>query len=401
MKNLLLCLCLFPALAFAQVKAELSGNVEAQTRYSWNNEKAKKDLAQDWDQEEFNLIYGNVNGKLEFINSRLETNVFGRHSKSDLYQDPSAPQLNEYFAPRIFTFPQRLVARDVFKLQHVDEGSDHRSELILNKLYYEWDYDQHRFMVGRMYINYGLGEIFNPINPFNQPTGLTAISQVAQGNDGLNFEFFVNDKYTVDFYFLGDKSIDGYEGQIDRTMWIHGEYQASENLQLDYVVGEDQKRHKLGGQVRYNFSEAMIFAQALYQTDFVTDKESHPLWDALLGYDQQVTNKWHVRGEAGYQKKNRFLENTASFNERFLPTEYFIALSNQYEVHPLAKVNGTIINDVKTGFTYFIMKNTVDLGHSVELDIFGYIPVAKGNDIENQAQKLVTTDVGAALRAFF
>ena len=111
-----------------------------------------------------------------------------------MYQDPKNPAVNEYIAPNIFTFPQKLVARDVFKLQYNDVKSDQRSEVILNKLFYEWDYDEHRFMIGRMYINYGQGEIFNPINPFNQPTGLTAISQVAQGNDGFNFEFFVNDK---------------------------------------------------------------------------------------------------------------------------------------------------------------------------------------------------------------
>jgi hypothetical protein len=400
MKTYLLLLLLIPLSSWAQVKGEISGNVEAQTRHTWNNQAAQDDLAQDWEEENFHLFYGNLNGKLQFKGSRLESNVFARHSQSNLYQDPKNPAVSEYIAPKIFTFPQKLVARDVFKLQYTEEGSDYRSELILNKLFYVWDYEEHRFMIGRMYINYGQGEIFNPINPFNQPTGLTAISQVAQGNDGFNFEFFVNDKYTVDFYFLGDKSLEGYDGQIDRTMWIHGEYQASDELQLDYVVGEDQRRHKLGGQIRYNFSKAQVFAQALYQTDFVDDKESHPLWDALLGYDQQVTNKWHVRLESGYQKKNRFLL-TPSFGERFLPTEYFVALANQFEVHPLVKLTGTIVNDVKTGFTYFITRNTVDLGHNMEFEIFGYIPAAKGSDIENPAQKLVTTDVGAALRAFF
>lgn len=400
MKTCLILALLFSFSSWAQVKGELSGNLEAQTRHTWNNEAAQDDLAQDWDEENFHLFYGNLNGKLQFKGSRLESNVFARHSQSDLYQNPDGPVLKEYVAPQIFTFPQKLVARDVFKLQHLDEGADYRSEVILNKLFYEWDYEEHRFMIGRMYINYGLGEIFNPINPFNQPTGLTAISQVAQGNDGFNFEFFVNDKYTVDFYFLGDKSLEGYDGQIDRTMWIHGEYQATDDLQLDYVIGEDQRRHKLGGQARYNFSEAMVFAQTLFQTDYVDDEESHPLWDALLGYDQQITNKWHVRMESGYQKKNRFMT-TPSFGERFLPTEYFVTLSNQYEIHPLVKLTGTIVNDVKTGFTYFITRNTLDLGHNMEFEIFGYIPAAKGSDVENPAQKLVTTDVGAALRAFF
>jgi hypothetical protein len=385
--------------SFAQVDYDVSGNLEGQARHSWNNDLAN-DLFQDWKQEDFYLIYGNLNTKIDFKTSRFEANIFGRYSQSDLYKDRNYPILPPYFAPQIFNFPNKLVARDILKLKYETQGDNSRSEYILNKLYYEWDYDQHRFMMGRIYINYGLGEIFNPINPFNQPTGLTGISQIAQGNDGLNFTFYKSQRHTIDFYFLGDKSIDGYEGQIDRTAWAHGEYLYTQRLQLDYVIGEDQRRNKLGGQIKYDFSEAMVFLQALYQSEYNDKTDSEQLWDAMFGYDQQVTNKWHIRMEGGYQKKNRFADLT-NINNRFLPTEYFIALSNQYDIHPLVKLGGTFINDIKSGFTYFITRNTLDLGHSSELDLFANIPLAKGTHIENAAQKLVTTDVGLALRKFF
>ena len=118
------------------------------------------------------------------------------------------------------------------------------------------------------------------------------------------------------------------------------------------------------------------------------------------GFDQQFTNLWHMRVEAGYQKRDRFASLTA-LNDRFLPAEYFIALANQYDIHPLVELGATIINDIKTGFTYFITRNTLDLGHSTEAEIFAYLPMAKGSQIENQAQKLVTTDVGFSIRKFF
>jgi hypothetical protein len=404
MNLLLLCLLLpFTLPAWSQVKAEFSGNLEAQSRHSWNGQQAK-DLsllengipAQDWDQSEFDLIYGNLSGKLEFKDSRLESNFFARYTNSNLYRNDS------YISPLIFNFPNKLVAREMFNLQNDQQGDRSRTEYVLNKFFYEWDYAEHRFMAGRIYVNYGVGEIFNPINPFNQPTGLTAISQVAQGNDGLNFTFYKNDKHTINFYFLGDKSLQGYKGQIDKTLWAHGEYQWSNELQLDYVIGEDQKRHKAGGQVRYNLSQAMIFMQTLYQTRFTDDldgNQSHHLWDVMMGVDQQMTNKWHVRVEGGHQKRNKFA--TSYFNDRFLPSEYFIALANQYEIHPLVKLGGTIINDIKTGFTYFITRNTYSFGESSEAELFAYVPMAKGSGIENQAQKLVTTDVGLAIRTFF
>ena len=84
MKTYLLLLLLLPISSWAQVKGEISGNVEAQTRHTWNNEAARDDLAQDWEEENFHLVYGNLNGKLQFKGSRLESNVFARHSQSDL-----------------------------------------------------------------------------------------------------------------------------------------------------------------------------------------------------------------------------------------------------------------------------------------------------------------------------
>lgn len=383
--------------AFA-AKVELSGNLEIQGRNSKNNPDADE-LGQDWKNENFYLIYGNLNGKYSFSDSRIEANWFTRHAQSKLYQG-EGPQ-DRFVAADVFTFPNKLVARDIFKLTHKEYSRDHYTESVLNKLYYEWDYEDHRFMIGRMYINYGLGEIFNPINPFNQPTALTSIAQVAQGNDGLSFTFFVDDEHTMQFLILGDKSYHDYDGRVTRTLWLSGEYQYNDRVQLNYVLGEDQERQKIGGQASYRFDEAMVFIQTLYQTENVKNKDnSTHLWDVLLGFDQQITSKWHIRFEGGHQKIDPYAVDL-NFNGRFLPSEYFAAIANTYEIHPLLNVNGTIINDVKTGFTYFIAKATYSVTANTEAEIFGYIPAAKGKTTDNIAQKLVTTDVGLALRAFF
>lgn len=392
----------FAQTAFSKVESDFSGNIEGQARHSWNNPEAKEDLFQDWDDEDFFLGYGNLSGKFDFSDSRLEANWFVRYSQSNLY-DPPANALGvdePYLATRIFTFPNQLVARDIFKLQYEQQTGNHLTESVLNKFFYEWDYDEHRFMVGRMYINYGLGEIFNPINPFNQPTGITSISQVSQGNDGVSFTFFASDRHNIQFLLLGDKRVEDYSGDIDRTIWAHGEYQINDEFQLDYVIGEDQKRQKAGGQATYRFEEAMVFFQVLYQSEYVDNDPSENLWDILLGYDQQLTSLWHLRFEGGYQKQDRNL-GLNNFGERFLPTEYFIAFANVYEIHPLMKLNLTLTNDIKSGFTYLITKITYDLGHDMEAEFFGFVPVAKGDSTDNMAQKLVTSDLGLALRAFF
>lgn len=393
MKKIALASLLLTTQAYA-IRTEFSGNIEGQYRDTRNNSEAKQDLNQKWDHENFKLLYGNINNRTEFDNNTaLEVNWFGRYTNSDLYK-------NNYTAPMIFTFPRKLVARDLFQLQHKTQTATDTTETTLNKFFYEMDSDDSSWIVGRMYINYGQGEIFNPINPFNQPTGLTSIQQVAQGNDGGEARFYLSDKHTVEFYLLGDKQLTQYNHQLSKTLWVHGEYQATDKLQLDYVGGEDQRRHKAGGQASYRLEEAMIFGQALFQSRRIDDEESQNLWDVMLGFDQQFTSKWHFRFEGGHQKRDRFAS-LMNFSDRFLPSEYFVAISNQVEVHPLVKVNVTLINDIKSGFNYGILKSTFDLGHNMEAEIFGYTPVGKGDSADQPAQKLVTSDIGLALRAFF
>jgi hypothetical protein len=143
----------------------------------------------------------------------------------------------------------------------------------------------------------------------------------------------------------------------------------------------------------------MVFSQFLYQSKNVKNRPSSALVDILIGYDRQMNSKWHLRFEGGYQKEDQFV----SLNnfERFLPTEYFAALANIYEVHPLVKINGTLVYDIKSGFSYLIAKAAYNITSNTDFEIFGFTPVAKGDNTDNAGQKLVTTDIGLALRTFF
>lgn len=392
---ILIFISLFATLGiFAQVETEFDGNVEIQSRQTWNNPEAKDIpvIKQDWKEEQYTQMTGNLGFKADYKALHAEVNWFGRKAYSSLFQQDA-------IATQIFAFPNKLVARDVFKLQYNRIDGDQQTDSVLNKFYIEWR-EENSIAFGRMFINYGLGEIFNPLNPFNQPTGLTSLGNVAQGSDGFRFTLNVSETYSIDFFLLGDKRIDGYEGEIDRTLWVHGEYQANDKLTLDYVIGEDQKRQKIGGQASYQFDQAMVFAQALYQTEFTNKKPSDNLWDLLLGYDQQVTALYHLRFEGGYQKINSYGD-LLSFSNRFLPTEYFVSLANIYDIHPLVKLSGTFINDVKTGFSYFIGKTIWSMGNNIESELFMYSPIGKGGQTDQVSQKLITTDVGVALRAFF
>lgn len=381
----------------SSLKFEASGNLEAQARKLWNQSSSKRfPLLQDWQESQFNVVTGNLNLKAEFSESRVETNIFGRYAQSELYGDG-------FLAPQLINFPRKLVARDVFRLDHSRQDGDAQTDLVINKLYYELDGENSRFVFGRMYINYGTGEVFNPVNPFNQPLGLASQSNVAQGNDGFKVSFFPSDDSSLNFFLLGNKNLDDYENQITQTLWIHGEWRTGENWQLDYVLGQDQKRNKAGGQLNYIWGEAMVFTQFLYSSEFTTNTPSENLIDAMVGYDHQLDAEWHLRVEAGFQEQDNeyVITDPASASDRLLPYEWFLAVAQTYEVHPLVKLSATVIHDFKTDFTYGIGRVSWSVVKDVEWDFFVNAPLYWVEDEVNVVQKIFPTEAGTALRVFF
>ncbi|MBY0516413.1 MAG: hypothetical protein K2P81_05865 [Bacteriovoracaceae bacterium] len=385
-----------PEVKKGDFKLEVSGNLEGQTRQIWNQSAAKQSpLNQDWNDSSFNMAMGNINVKADFRESRVEANWFNRIAQSPLYK-------KNYLAPKILNFPKKLVAREIFHLDHTRQDGDSQIDSVINKLYYELDGEDSRFSIGRLYINYGAGEVFNPINPFNQPLGLVSQSNVAQGNDGMKAAFFMSENASISFYLLGNKQLEDYENQITRTLWMHGEYR-KDDLQIDYVIGEDQRRTKFGGQASYVIGDGMIFAQTLRTSKFINNKPSQALWDVMIGYDHQLTGKWHLRVEGGYQDKDNVLLalNPYAVGERFLPYQRFLALAQTYEIHPLVKLSGTAIYDLNTHFTYALARASWSVYKDVEWDLFVTAPLYTDETENNYVQKLLPTEAGTALRVFF
>jgi hypothetical protein len=241
------------------------------------------------------------------------------------------------------------------------------------------------------------------VNPFNQPLGLAAQSNIAQGNDGLKASFFPNDRLNLNFYLLGNKRQEDYENQITRTIWLHGDFRMGENLQFDFVMGEDQKRNKFGGQISYILGESMIFAQLLESSSLIDGKPSEQTSDVLLGYDHQFTALWHFRLELGHQERDQVLleADPAALGDRLLPYEYFIAIAQTYEIHPLVKTSTTFIHDFKTRYLYGIGRITWSVFNDTEWDLFANVPIYWIEDESNLVQKIFPTEVGTSLRIFF
>lgn len=382
-----------PALAF--IGSEFSGNLDAQAK-GLKNTNTAKDKGQDWNNENMYLIYSNIKGRLIFRKAKLNINWFLRYSISDLYK-------NDYVAPRFSVFPNNVIHRDIFKLQKIDEADGAVSESILNEFNYEWGDDETIFKFGRMAVNFGEGYVFNPINPFMLPTAFSTLQNIAQGNDGLKFYIKSQNDFRIHLYIFGDKQFTDYDGKITRTLMFRGDWDYSDQIHINYILGEDQKRHKYGFEIRYAFDRGQIFGQAVRNSQRLDkeDPSDNGLFHYLLGYEKDLTNIWTGRVEFGkYDSDNSYVE--ADYNQNFLPQKNFIAFINSLKLTDLVKaqLNGSI--DPKSGFSYFHMDVNHQYSKAMQFHVFMSGPISRAKDKpEYSSQRVFAGELGLGFRSVF
>lgn len=370
------------------VEFEISGNVELEKRVIWNSDNSRK-LMQTWDSPaDFHQGYGNLKVQSTFEDSGfIDSNIFARHQSSKLIG-------KQYLIEPTLTFPNKIVPRSLIDLSKKRS----KNEIHINKLSYQREFESFRFEIGRMFINYGHGEIFNPVNPFNHPTGLILINSFAQGNDGTRVTHFATDALTLNYFILGSKK-NANNNISAPTLWISADYQLREDTQVILTGGQDLKRNKLGMEITYMGEDALVFAQSMYAKKRKNITNSEDLFKMVLGYDQQLTALWHLRFELGYQKEDKSID--ALYSESLISGEQFIGLVNKYEIHPLIKLEGTVTFDPQSDFTFLLIKSIFSVMENMELTLWGSGPINTLSTSENIKQKAVCTNLGASLQYFF
>lgn len=391
----LVLLITFTTSAFGIIRSEFSGNLDAQAK-GLKNTNTAKDLGQDWDTENMYLIYSNIQGRFIFRKAKLNINWFLRYSQSELYK-------NDYVAPRFSLYPNNVIHRNIFKLEKIDEADGAVSESILNEFNYEWGDQETVFNFGRMAVNFGEGYVFNPINPFALPSAFSTLQNITQGNDGMKFYIQSDKDFRIHFYIFGDKQFTDYDGKITRTLMFRGDWDYSDQVHINYILGEDQKRHKYGFEISYAFDQGQIFGQAVRNSQRL-DKEDpgdNGLFHYLVGYEKDLTSMWTGRLEFGkYDTDNSFVE--ASYNQNFLPQKNFIALVNSLKLTDLVKVqlNGSI--DPQSGFSFFHMDVNHQYSKAVQFHVFMSGPMSRAKDeTEFSAQRVFAGEFGLGFRSIF
>lgn len=354
----------------------LSGSLDIQYK-SLKNTKEAEDADEDWKHSDIRILQSNLHHRTKLWNNILEANWFFRYSASDLYQD------NIQFAPSNVLFPDDLMARELFDLKHNQQNQQDRTQSMLNQLSYQWitQEDEASFEAGRIFIDYGEGYFYNPINPFNTPLIMTTLPNTHLGNDGVSFRLPNQKNLTLFIYILGDKKLLEDDDDITRTALLRGDYTYSEKLHLNYILGEDQKRHKYGIELKYWTAEkTFLLTQVVKESKRVDKKDnSEGMTHFLAAIQSRPFDLWSIRLEGGTNDRDEVL-GSINPQTRFLPIKHYLGMSHALYLTDLVTVTLNMIVSPQTDLTYSFLDVNHQYSKQLQFHVFAAGITSKNRD---------------------
>lgn len=348
--------------------------------------------------ENMTILSGQFGAQMKLFNGSLNAVWLARYAQSKLYEK------SNLYAQGFAIYPTRVVNRELFKVDNIKTTNDHYSESIISNLYYQWEDEDFIFKGGRFDINYGEGLTFNPINPFHLPLTYSSYGFIKQGNDGLEFDFLSDPKLKLYLYLLGDRSINDYDNRISRTIFVRGSYAQSEQAEVGYILGEDEKRHKYGIEYKYSLPDSFIFGQFVRNTKRLDTDNSYSLTNYVLGYEKDLSSVWTIRIEGGKNDQDE-KKNSSLYLLSQLPMKNFAALLTHYQISDALSLKANLANDPKSSLTYGRLAMEQKIGKYLEMQIYGGSVLSKNEEksIEQgqTAGLFIPNELGLGVRYIF
>ncbi len=196
-------LCLSTLTSAASLEADKRMMIEAQHSTLKSSSIVDK-TDQEFSARDLNSVYGNIGFDLSLFDINFKSNAYFNVSESSLYA-------NQEQAVQNTIFPTVIVTRDLFKGEGLQQTGEDRTQYLINQLEWEYGDSELKFYAGRMWIDFGSGKYFNPLNPFKSSQLLSNQLGVQQAVDGLRWEIARDPKLKLHIYLLADRR---FEGQI-------------------------------------------------------------------------------------------------------------------------------------------------------------------------------------------
>ncbi len=340
----------------------------------------------DWeklpDSANYTLLYADFIGKkIEKDNFQFNYRFLARHAQSSLFNtDFTKDQLNS---------PNKFILREFTDLTIDKERENSRSELTPSELKLSYNYQDFKLSLGRFIINYGQGQFYNPINPFSIPTSLMEINEVPLAVDGLHLNAYFSDSSSLDFYLLPDK-----ESQ-ETSKWLKFKIN-TEQTTLTFVAGQDQDSFKYGCEGSLSWDPYLFYAQIVAQ-DKLENDNSHFSFDKSLGAERQFTQDFFAKFEYHH------LPNYASARREFfvLSQEHTFALLTRWQLHPLYKLESSLLVDPENFFTFLFLKGIYNWKANLDFSTFVKGRIAQGSDEMTTLQKRIGKEFGLLVQYYF
>jgi hypothetical protein len=394
MKKTLTLVLLLPFIGFAQSSKPEKNNgfIEYQSKTVQNKEETTNE---DWNSEQIQqmIISGGVSFNL--WKHKIEANALIQYYQSPVF----GKQLNP---TKYVVIPPKVIARNFFKSNHEKREDDSVTQATFNHFIYSWEDADIKINAGRIPILYGHGQSLNPINPFNFNSALSNNYGVNQGNDGVEVILKKDPKLKLHLYLLADKSFTDYDERVTKTLVLRGEWKVDNITEINYIFGEDQKRHKYGAEIKRNFLNSFAYLQGVRYSQRLdkNDASSQGLFHYILGYELDLTQTWTSRLEIGKFENDQ--EDTESVSQNFLPFENFSSILNLFRINDEITTELSLSSDMGSQASFYKISIAYHNLKNLEFRLFSSgLSSEPKDDPDYAGQDLIPTDFGLAVRYNF
>ncbi len=368
-KVLLIIIQLFALSAYSSQVPHLTVNTSS---HGTKSSSKADELNQDFNKalNQINLVAGD---DIHFWGNNLKIDLYARYAQSSHFSE----NMNEMNVNNLF-FPQQIIARDVLKAQHLKIGDDIYEQALLYQAAYSWGDEDVTFTIGRFSIIFGDGYFLNPINPLNHSQSI-APQKINQVNDGAKITFHTKNKLKLHLYFLGDKRYSDYNEEITRTVMLRGEWKQSKDTEINYILGEDQKRHKYGVEIRHELKTAYIDAQAVRYSQKLNDStDSAGLFHYLLSLNKNFEKRHKLSLEFGKFQRDKDEKSQIKYN--YLPFESFAAAAWSFQVTSKLTTRLDYILNSESDASLYNISATYSMGKQYSVQLFALGLAQDSND---------------------
>jgi hypothetical protein len=186
---------------------------------------------------------------------------------------------------------------------------------------------------------------------------------------------------------------------------LHGDWQYKPDTNVQYILGEDQKRHKYGLQIKKIFEQGMAYFQVVRFSQRLDKQDAYEkgLNHYIAGAEVKLIDKLTTRLEIGKQEFAKDLDEPNHLSATFIPMNQFTALLNTYAYNDKHKTIFLYALDGQTKFAIAKLEHTYNPKKNFDVFARYLAPISESEEGESlyAVQAALGTGATFGMRLFY